>query len=123
MWFKTRLFYLFSKCEAQRVSFVSIQVSTLTNGDRTLQNEPGTLFLLINYSNKFVHPLKIELLAYVRLRPTRERKPLRRGAMASPDIAVILDNSKELDKLRKEQDEVLLEINKLHKKIQSSEYL
>ncbi|KAK6155233.1 hypothetical protein DH2020_009481 [Rehmannia glutinosa] len=41
--------------------------------------------------------------------------------MSSPDIAGILDNSKELDRLRKEQEEVLLEINKMHKKLQSSE--
>ncbi|KAM6573322.1 hypothetical protein CsatA_017402 [Cannabis sativa] len=37
--------------------------------------------------------------------------------MASPDIAGILDNSKELDRLRKEQEEVLSEINKMHKKL------
>ncbi|KAL6551455.1 SAGA-associated factor 29 A [Orobanche gracilis] len=40
--------------------------------------------------------------------------------MSSPDIAGMLDNSKELDRLRKEQEEVLLEINKLHKKLQST---
>ncbi|XP_042025954.1 SAGA-associated factor 29 homolog A-like isoform X1 [Salvia splendens] len=40
--------------------------------------------------------------------------------MSSPDIAGILDNSKELDRLRKEQEEVLLEINKMHKKLISS---
>ncbi|KAL0424254.1 UNVERIFIED_CONTAM: SAGA-associated factor 29A [Sesamum radiatum] len=40
--------------------------------------------------------------------------------MSSPDIAGILDNSKELDRLRKEQDEVLFEINKLHKKLQAT---
>ncbi|KAK4392942.1 SAGA-associated factor 29A [Sesamum angolense] len=39
--------------------------------------------------------------------------------MSSPDIAGILDNSKELDRLRKEQEEVLTEINKMHKKLQS----
>lgn len=43
--------------------------------------------------------------------------------MSSPDIAGILDNSKELDRLRKEQEEVLLEINKMHKKLISSEFL
>lgn len=42
--------------------------------------------------------------------------------MSSPDIGKILDNSKELDRLRKEQEEVLLEINKMHKKLQSSEF-
>lgn len=41
--------------------------------------------------------------------------------MSSPDIAGILDNSKELDRLRKEQEEVLIEINKMHKKLQASE--
>ncbi|KAK6153113.1 hypothetical protein DH2020_012752 [Rehmannia glutinosa] len=40
--------------------------------------------------------------------------------MSSPDIAGILDNSKELDRLRKEEEEVLLEINKVHKKLQST---
>uniref|UniRef100_A0A5B6YKS0 SGF29 C-terminal domain-containing protein n=2 Tax=Davidia involucrata TaxID=16924 RepID=A0A5B6YKS0_DAVIN len=40
--------------------------------------------------------------------------------MSSPDIAAILDNSKDLDRLRKEQEEVLLEINKMHKKLQST---
>ncbi|KAL0344048.1 UNVERIFIED_CONTAM: SAGA-associated factor 29A [Sesamum angustifolium] len=40
--------------------------------------------------------------------------------MSSPDIAGILDNSKELDRLRKEQEEVLTEINKMHKKLQST---
>lgn len=41
--------------------------------------------------------------------------------MSSPDIAGILDKSKELDQLRKEQEEVLTEINKMHKKLQASE--
>ncbi|KAJ7970750.1 SGF29 tudor-like domain [Quillaja saponaria] len=40
--------------------------------------------------------------------------------MSSPDIAGILDNSKELDRLRKEQEEVLIEINKMHKKLQAT---
>ncbi|KAK4272127.1 hypothetical protein QN277_020720 [Acacia crassicarpa] len=40
--------------------------------------------------------------------------------MASPDIAGILDNSKELDQLRKDQEEVLIEINKMHKKLQTT---
>uniref|UniRef100_A0A7N0UKR2 SGF29 C-terminal domain-containing protein n=1 Tax=Kalanchoe fedtschenkoi TaxID=63787 RepID=A0A7N0UKR2_KALFE len=40
--------------------------------------------------------------------------------MSGPDIAGILENSKELDRLRKEQEEVLLEINKLHKKLQTN---
>ncbi|KAK3012806.1 hypothetical protein RJ639_010398 [Escallonia herrerae] len=40
--------------------------------------------------------------------------------MASPDIAGILENAKELDRLRKDQEVVLLEINKLHKKLQSN---
>ncbi|KAI3776904.1 hypothetical protein L1987_46694 [Smallanthus sonchifolius] len=40
--------------------------------------------------------------------------------MSSPDIAGILDQSKELDRLRKDQEEILLEINKMHKKLQST---
>ncbi|GMP29419.1 hypothetical protein CsSME_00004529 [Camellia sinensis var. sinensis] len=40
--------------------------------------------------------------------------------MSSPDIAVILETSKELDRLRKEEEDVLFEINKMHKKLQSS---
>ncbi|BFG26980.1 hypothetical protein CerSpe_132540 [Prunus speciosa] len=40
--------------------------------------------------------------------------------MSSPDIAGILDKSKELDQLRKEQEEVLVEINKMHKKLQAT---
>ncbi|CAL0332994.1 unnamed protein product [Lupinus luteus] len=40
--------------------------------------------------------------------------------MSSPDIAAILENSKELDRLRKDQEEILLEINKLHKKLQTT---
>ncbi|CAA2976243.1 Hypothetical predicted protein [Olea europaea subsp. europaea] len=40
--------------------------------------------------------------------------------MSSPDYAGLLENSKELDRLRKEQEELLLEINKMHKKLQST---
>ncbi|XP_022774358.1 uncharacterized protein LOC111316610 isoform X1 [Durio zibethinus] len=40
--------------------------------------------------------------------------------MSAPDIASILENSRELDRLRKEQEEVLIEINKLHKKLQAT---
>ncbi|KAK8540779.1 hypothetical protein V6N13_068215 [Hibiscus sabdariffa] len=40
--------------------------------------------------------------------------------MSSPDIASILENSRVLDRLRKDQEEVLLEINKLHKKLQAT---
>ncbi|KAF3444555.1 hypothetical protein FNV43_RR14247 [Rhamnella rubrinervis] len=40
--------------------------------------------------------------------------------MASPEIAGILENSKELDRLRKEQEEVLSEINKMHKKLHAT---
>ncbi|XP_048230256.1 SAGA-associated factor 29 homolog A isoform X2 [Ricinus communis] len=40
--------------------------------------------------------------------------------MSSPDIGGILDNSRELDRLRKEQEEVLSEINKMHKKLQAT---
>ncbi|KAJ9152840.1 hypothetical protein P3X46_026355 [Hevea brasiliensis] len=40
--------------------------------------------------------------------------------MSSPDIAGILENSRELDRLRKEQEEVLSEINKMHKKLQAT---
>jgi len=39
---------------------------------------------------------------------------------SSPDIVSILENSKELDRLRKDQEDVLSEINKLHKKLQTS---
>ncbi|KAL2320181.1 hypothetical protein Fmac_029150 [Flemingia macrophylla] len=39
--------------------------------------------------------------------------------MSSPDIGSILENSKELDRVRKEEEEVLGEINKLHKKLQT----
>ena len=39
--------------------------------------------------------------------------------MSSPDITGILETSKDLDRLRREQDEILQEINKLHKKLQS----
>lgn len=39
--------------------------------------------------------------------------------MSSPDIVGILENTKELDRLRKEQEEVLVEINKMHKKLQA----
>lgn len=42
--------------------------------------------------------------------------------MSAPDAAGLLETSKELDRLRKEQEEVLQEINKLHKKLQSSEF-
>ncbi|KAK8607278.1 hypothetical protein V6N13_053020 [Hibiscus sabdariffa] len=40
--------------------------------------------------------------------------------MSSPDIASILENSRELDRLRKHQEEVLVGINKLHKKLQAT---
>nr|VDD26297.1 unnamed protein product [Brassica oleracea] len=39
---------------------------------------------------------------------------------STPAVAGILENTKELDRLRKEQEEVLVEINKIHKKLQSS---
>lgn len=39
---------------------------------------------------------------------------------SAPDIADILDKSRELDRLRKEQEDVLLEINKMHKKLHNS---
>ncbi|KAL5206566.1 hypothetical protein ABZP36_034775 [Zizania latifolia] len=39
---------------------------------------------------------------------------------AGGDIASLLDKAKELDQLRKEQDEVVTEINKMHKKILTS---
>ncbi|XP_052195705.1 SAGA-associated factor 29 homolog A-like [Diospyros lotus] len=38
----------------------------------------------------------------------------------SPDITGILENSKDLDRLRKEQEDVLADINKLHKKLQTT---
>lgn len=37
--------------------------------------------------------------------------------MSGVDIATLLEKSKELDQLRKEQDEVISEINKLHRKM------
>ncbi|KAK9010816.1 hypothetical protein V6N11_043684 [Hibiscus sabdariffa] len=40
--------------------------------------------------------------------------------MSSPDIASILENSRELDRLRKHQEEVLVGINKLHRKLQAT---
>ncbi|XVF16321.1 hypothetical protein REPUB_Repub10bG0021200 [Reevesia pubescens] len=40
--------------------------------------------------------------------------------MSSPDIDSILEHSRDLDRLRKEQEEVLNEINKLHKKLQTT---
>ncbi|XP_027346633.1 SAGA-associated factor 29 homolog B isoform X5 [Abrus precatorius] len=40
--------------------------------------------------------------------------------MSSPDIVSILENSKELDRLRKDQEEILSEINKLHKKLHAT---
>lgn len=43
--------------------------------------------------------------------------------MSSPEIAGILEHSKDLDRLRKEQEEVLVEINKMHKKLHASESL
>lgn len=42
--------------------------------------------------------------------------------MSVPDPAGLLETSAKLDRLRKEQEEVLLEINKLHKKLHSSEF-
>ncbi|WCJ21186.1 SGF29 tudor-like domain [Euphorbia peplus] len=39
---------------------------------------------------------------------------------SAADIQGILENSRELDRLRKEQEEVLSEINKMHKKLQAS---
>lgn len=39
---------------------------------------------------------------------------------SSPDIAGILENTKELDRIRKEQEVVLVEINKMHKKLQAN---
>ncbi|XP_073222721.1 SAGA-associated factor 29 homolog B-like isoform X5 [Cicer arietinum] len=40
--------------------------------------------------------------------------------MSSPDIVSILENSKELDRFRKDLEDVLSEINKLHKKLQTT---
>ncbi|KAG2714681.1 hypothetical protein I3760_03G038900 [Carya illinoinensis] len=40
--------------------------------------------------------------------------------MSSPDIPAILEHSKELDRLRKEQEDVLVEINKMHKRLQAA---
>ncbi|XP_057437377.1 SAGA-associated factor 29 homolog A-like isoform X2 [Lotus japonicus] len=38
----------------------------------------------------------------------------------TPEIGAILENSKELDRLRKDQEDILSEINKLHKKLQAT---
>ncbi|KAM7268607.1 hypothetical protein ACFE04_010773 [Oxalis oulophora] len=40
--------------------------------------------------------------------------------MSSADVTAILENSRELDRLRKEQEDVLQEINKMHKKLQAT---
>ncbi|XP_010554077.1 PREDICTED: uncharacterized protein LOC104823958 isoform X2 [Tarenaya hassleriana] len=40
--------------------------------------------------------------------------------MSPPDIGGILENTKELDRLRKEQEEVLVHINKMHKRLQAA---
>ncbi|KAG2405266.1 uncharacterized protein HKW66_Vig0045210 [Vigna angularis] len=40
--------------------------------------------------------------------------------MSSPDVVSLLESSKELDRVRKEQEEILSEINKLHKKLQTT---
>ncbi|KAL8151355.1 hypothetical protein V2J09_021163 [Rumex salicifolius] len=40
------------------------------------------------------------------------------GTGSSPDLASLLDNCKELDRIRKEEEEIIAEINKLHKKLQ-----
>lgn len=39
--------------------------------------------------------------------------------MSAADIGGILDNSKELERLRKDQGRVLMEIKKMHKKLQA----
>ncbi|KAJ8649127.1 hypothetical protein MRB53_002150 [Persea americana] len=40
--------------------------------------------------------------------------------MSTIEIASLFESSKDLDRLRKEQEEVLLEINKIHKKLQTT---
>ncbi|KAK4768444.1 hypothetical protein SAY87_003585 [Trapa incisa] len=40
--------------------------------------------------------------------------------MASPDIAGILDKAKDLDRLKKELEDVIVDINKIHKKLQAN---
>jgi SAGA-associated factor 29 len=45
------------------------------------------------------------------------------AASAGADVAGLLDKAKELDQLRKEQDDVATEINKIHKKIISCKCL
>ncbi|KAH7852765.1 hypothetical protein Vadar_028996 [Vaccinium darrowii] len=42
------------------------------------------------------------------------------GTMSSPDIVGMLENSKELDRLRRVQQEVLFEINTMHNKMHST---
>ncbi|EMS67134.1 hypothetical protein TRIUR3_26214 [Triticum urartu] len=44
------------------------------------------------------------------------------AALAGGDVAGLLDKAKELDQLRKEQDDVATEINKIHKKIISCRF-
>uniref|UniRef100_A0A0D9XV55 Uncharacterized protein n=1 Tax=Leersia perrieri TaxID=77586 RepID=A0A0D9XV55_9ORYZ len=44
-----------------------------------------------------------------------------RGGGGEADIVSLLNKAKELDQVSKEQDEVLTEINKMHKKILSCE--
>ncbi|KAL8124294.1 hypothetical protein AgCh_012080 [Apium graveolens] len=39
---------------------------------------------------------------------------------SSPDVSGTMDNAKELDRLRKEQEDVLIKINKMHKKLQTT---
>ncbi|KAK8964026.1 hypothetical protein KSP40_PGU018050 [Platanthera guangdongensis] len=42
--------------------------------------------------------------------------------MSGTEISLLFEKSKELDQLRKELEDDILEINKLHKKLQSSKY-
>lgn len=45
------------------------------------------------------------------------------GGGGGADIASLLEKAKELDQLKKDQDEVVAEINKMHKKVLASKIL
>jgi SAGA-associated factor 29 len=45
------------------------------------------------------------------------------GGGGGADIASLLEKAKELDQLKKDQDEMMVEINKMHKKVLASKIL
>ncbi|KAH7850917.1 hypothetical protein Vadar_004619 [Vaccinium darrowii] len=80
-----------------------------------------SLFIL-NSEVKVVHgngteTVHIEAMAQKTNKHQQEKLPVE--TMSSPDIARMLENSEELDRLRRVQQEVLLEINTIHDKIRS----